>query len=116
MEPLVALASTTQLYESSVSLSTPQGHSITGYPIIVKLKSVPAPFTLQGSPQQDWGSGSLPPRNLIIWSGWQDLNLRCLASEARGVTGLSYTQNHGAGHENCTRTNWLEASDAAVEH
>ena len=50
------------------------------------------------------------------WSGWQDLNLRCLASEARGVTVLSYTQNHGAGHENCTRTNWLEASDAAVEH
>ena len=114
MEPLVALASTTLLYERSVSLSTPQGHNITGSPIIVKCKSVPAPFTLRGSPQQDWGSGSLPHRNLINWSGWQDLNLRFLASEARGVAGLSYTQNHGAGYGSCTRDDGLEDHHVAA--
>lgn len=87
---------------------------ITGSPIIVKCKSVPAPFTLRGPPQQDWGSGSLPHRNLINWSGWQDLNLRFLASEARGVAGLSYTQNHGAGYGSCTRDDGLEDHHVAA--
>ncbi len=90
MEPLVALASTTLLYERSVSLSTPQGHSITGSPIIVKHKRFQAALYASRVPSLDWGHGSLPRRNLIIWSGRVDLNHRFLPSEGRGSTRLSY--------------------------
>lgn len=90
MEPLTGIETVTQLYESCAFPLRRQRHSITGSPIIVKCKSVPAPFRLLGSPQQDWGHGSLPCRNLIIWSGRVDLNHRFLPSEGRGSTRLSY--------------------------
>ena len=90
MEPRTGCAPVSAVYETAESLSILTGHSITGSPIIVKYKSVPAPFALLGSPQQDWGSGSLPLRNLIIWSGRVDLNHRFLPSEGRGSTRLSY--------------------------
>lgn len=111
MEPRNELASSFPAYETGVSLSTLARHIITGSPIIVKCKSVPAPFTLRGSPQQDWGHGSLPCRNLVFsettealdsselspatlfykssyldWSGRWDLNPQSLVSETRRVT------------------------------
>lgn len=81
MEPSIGRAPISAVYETAESLSILRGHSITGSPIIVKCKSVPAPFTLQGSPQQDWGCGSLPHRNLINWSGWLDSHRHGLRSE-----------------------------------
>ena len=90
MEPRNGFAPFIPVYETGVSLSTLTGPSIACNPIIVKHKSVPAPFGLLGSPQQDWGSGSLPPRYMIIWSGRVDLNHRFLPSEGRGSTRLSY--------------------------
>ena len=91
MEPRTGCAPVSAVYETAESLSILTGHSITGSPIIVKYKSVPAPFVLLGSPQQDRGSGSLPPRNLIIWSGWWDLNPQSPVSETGRVTRFSYT-------------------------
>lgn len=88
--PLTDMHRPFPVYETGASLSKLSGHSIARPPIIVKSKSVPAPFSLLGSPQQDWGSGSLPPRVVLIWSGRVDLNHRFLPSEGRGSTRLSY--------------------------
>ena len=89
------------------------GPSITGSPIIVKLKSVPDPFALQGSPQQDWGSGSLPPRYMIIWSGWLDSHQHGLRSE-RSSQLLTHSLNHGAGYGIRTRDTGLEDQHVAA--
>ena len=50
---------------------------------------------------------------LVRAAGFEPATSRFRAEHAAR---LRYTLSHGAGHENCTHTNWLEASGAAVEH
>ena len=52
MEPRTGCAPVSAVYETAESLSILTGPSITQTPIIVKYKSVPAPFALLGSPNR----------------------------------------------------------------